>query len=253
MNVEDIQSMTSSLGLIMSDNFCLKWNDFQSNAARAFSNLRKEDDFYDVTLVSDDRIHVSAHKLVLSACSEYFKSILKQNKHSNPMLCLQGINSNEMNNVLNYIYNGEVEVSQDNLDRFLELAQRFKLEGLNMNESSNLVKKVEANLEENEVYVESKPNESQLTNFTGGSMTTIDGSSITDISEINEKIEELVDRQVNCYVCRPCGKIFQLSRRAHALEHVETHIEGLSVPCHFCERTFKNRGARRFHERQHKH
>ena len=139
----------------MSDNFCLKWNDFQSNAARAFSNLRKEDDFYDVTLVSDDRIHVSAHKLVLSACSEYFKSILKQNKHSNPMLCLQGINSNEMNNVLNYIYNGEVEVSQDNLDRFLELAQRFKLEGLNMNESSNLVKKVEANLEENEVESDS--------------------------------------------------------------------------------------------------
>ena len=46
------------------------------------------------------------------------------------MLCLEGVTSQELNNVLDYIYNGEIQIYQDNLDRFLDVAQRFKLEGL---------------------------------------------------------------------------------------------------------------------------
>ena len=63
----------------MSEKYCLKWNDFQSNVANSFRRLRSEEDFHDVTLVSDDRHTVSAHKIILSASSEYFKAILKTN------------------------------------------------------------------------------------------------------------------------------------------------------------------------------
>ena len=94
----------------MSEKFSLKWNDFQTNVTKSFSKLRKEEDFYDVTLVSDDQKQISAHKLVLSSCSEYFKNILKHNKHQHPLLCLEGIDSQELNNVLDYIYYGEVQV-----------------------------------------------------------------------------------------------------------------------------------------------
>merc|ERR1712243_59231 len=94
----------------MTEKFCLKWNDFQTNVTKSFSKLRNEDDFFDVTLVSDDKQQVSAHKLVLSSCSDYFKSILRQNKHSHPLLCLEGISSSELNNVLDYIYNGEIQI-----------------------------------------------------------------------------------------------------------------------------------------------
>ena len=66
----------------MAEKFCLKWNDFQSNVTRSFCRLRNEDDFYDVTLVSDDKVQVSAHRVVLSTCSEYFKTILKQKQTS---------------------------------------------------------------------------------------------------------------------------------------------------------------------------
>ena len=114
----------------MSEKFCLKWNDFQSNVTRSFCRLRNEDDFCDVTLVSDDKVQVSAHRVVLSTCSEYFKTILKQNKHQHPLLCLEGIDSNEMKNVLDYIYNGEIQIHQEDLDRFLHVAQRLQLEGL---------------------------------------------------------------------------------------------------------------------------
>ena len=114
----------------MSEKFCLKWNDFHSNIGKSFKSLRYDDDLFDVTLVCDDHSQVSAHKLVLSACSEYFKNIFKNNKHSHPLLSLEGVSSNDLNNVLDYIYNGETQIFQDNLDRFLDVAQRFKLEGL---------------------------------------------------------------------------------------------------------------------------
>jgi len=114
----------------MNEKFCLKWNDFHSNVAKSFSNLRNEDDFYDVTLVGDDQQQISAHKVVLSASSEYFKNVLKQNKHQHPLLCLEGVNFDEIDNLLNYVYHGEVNINQDDLDRFLSIAQRLKLEGL---------------------------------------------------------------------------------------------------------------------------
>ena len=116
--------------MVMSEKFCLKWNDFHTNVSKSFSKLRNENDFYDVTLVSDDQKQLSAHKVVLSSCSDYFKNILKSNKHSNPLLCLEGISSSEMNNVLDYIYYGEVNIHQDDVDRFLNIAERLKLEGL---------------------------------------------------------------------------------------------------------------------------
>ena len=114
----------------MSEKFCLKWNDFNSNASRAFGLLRGEDFLQDVTLVGDDNSQVAAHKLVLSACSEYFKNIFKNNSHSHPLLCLEGVTSKEIKNILDYIYNGEVNIYQEELDRFLAVAQRFKLQGL---------------------------------------------------------------------------------------------------------------------------
>ena len=114
----------------MSEKFCLKWNDFHSNVSKSFGLFRHEDYLHDVTLVSDDHNKIPAHKLVLSACSEYFKDIFKNNPHSHPLLCLDAISSGDIRNILDYIYNGQVEIYPDNLDRFLVIAQRLRLEGL---------------------------------------------------------------------------------------------------------------------------
>ena len=62
------------------EKFNLKWNEFQLNVTKSFNCLRKEKDFFDVTLVSDDEEHIAAHKVVLSASSEFFKNILKKVK-----------------------------------------------------------------------------------------------------------------------------------------------------------------------------
>ena len=117
----------------MAEKFCLKWNDFSSNVSKSFGLFRTADYLHDVTLVSDDYKQVSAHKLVLSACSEYFRNIFKNNHTKNIhhlLLCLDGISSTDLENIVDYIYNGEIQIYQDNLDRFLTIAQRFRLEGL---------------------------------------------------------------------------------------------------------------------------
>ena len=115
----------------MSDKFSLKWNDFQSNVSLSFGLLREEDYLHDVTLVADDNKQLPAHRLVLSACSNYFKEIFKSNaKFSHPLLCLNGVKSEDLTNILDYMYNGQVSIHSGNLDGFLEVAQRFKLQGL---------------------------------------------------------------------------------------------------------------------------
>ena len=93
---------------IMPEAFSLKWEKFHSNVSKSFGLLRNEGYLYDVTLVGDDHQQVSAHKLVLSACSEYFKDIFKNNNKPNvhPLLCLNGVSSEDINNVMDYIYKG---------------------------------------------------------------------------------------------------------------------------------------------------
>ena len=103
----------------MEEKFCLKWNDFQDNIIQSFNKLRTGSDFHDVTLVTDDYKHVSAHRVVLSSCSGFFKNILKISKHSHPMICIAGVTSIELDNILDYMYNGEGQVSQDQIDTFL--------------------------------------------------------------------------------------------------------------------------------------
>ena len=112
------------------ENFNLKWNDFESNFSETFSSLRAEEKLLDVSLVCEDLVEVSAHQLVLCAGSSYFRRVLSlaQNKHPNPLLCLQGVKARDLQTVLDYIYHGEVQIYQDNLDRFLAVAERFKLE-----------------------------------------------------------------------------------------------------------------------------
>lgn len=106
----------------------LKWNQSQMSCASSYMNLRSEEDFFDVTLVSSDQVQMQAHKVVLSASSKFFKKILSQNKHSHPIVCLDGVSSGHLEYLLDYIYDGEINIFQDDLDAFLLHANKFKLE-----------------------------------------------------------------------------------------------------------------------------
>ena len=131
------------------EKFSLKWNDFQPNVTKSFKRLRYEEDYSDVTLIGDDYQPLRAHKVVLSSCSEYFKNILfNSRKFSNPVLCMEGLTKGDLTNVLDYVYNGEIQILQDGLDRFMTIAERLKLEGLNGQESGDQVDQTAETTEE---------------------------------------------------------------------------------------------------------
>lgn len=99
------------------EKFCLKWNDFETNLSRAFSELREEKDFFDVTLVCEDN-QLDAHKVILSACSPFFRNILKKNPHKHPLLYLKDVRWEDMQSILTFMYQVNSTVLQS-LGNFL--------------------------------------------------------------------------------------------------------------------------------------
>jgi len=116
------------------EKFCLRWNDFESNISGALKELREDKDFFDVTLACDDN-QMEAHKVIISACSPFFRTILRRNKHEHPLLYLKGVKYADLVSVLNFMYHGEVNVAQEELNSFLAVAEDLKVKGLTQNNS----------------------------------------------------------------------------------------------------------------------
>merc|ERR1712208_122620 len=92
--------------------------------------LREDNDFVDVTLVCEDGQQVEAHKVILASSSPFFQKMLGRNKHPHPLIYLRGIKSVDLLAILEFLYRGEANVFQENLDSFLAIAEEFQLKGL---------------------------------------------------------------------------------------------------------------------------
>jgi hypothetical protein len=124
----------SSIFRMGTEKFCLRWNDFESNISSAFRELRDDKDFFDVTLACDDE-QIQAHKVILSACSPFFRNVLRRNPHQHPLLYLKGVKYSDLQSVLNFMYHGEVNVAQEELNSFLAVAEDLRVKGLTQNQS----------------------------------------------------------------------------------------------------------------------
>jgi len=241
---------------IMTEKFCLKWNDFHSNVSRSFNLVRNEEYLHDVTLVSDDHNKVSAHKLVLSTSSEYFRNIFKNNPHSHPLLCLDGISSEDIQNIMDYIYNGELQIYQENLDRFLVVAQKLKLQGLIENILPEKEEKVKNLPFIKEYVVEETEINEKVSNSKFEETTeapTAVAVSNMDMQDIRGKINEyLIECDDKSYKCSLCGKMSNKNSRNTQKQgmqrHIETHLEGLSFTCTICQKEFKSTSSLSSHK-----
>ena len=114
----------------ITEKFCLRWNYYQENVSAAFRALRKDSDFTDVTIACQDGHQFEAHKVVLVASSPFFKKLLKSNKHAHPLIYMKGMKSEYIWSILDFLYYGEANICQDNLDTFLNIAEELELKGL---------------------------------------------------------------------------------------------------------------------------
>ena len=263
----------------MSEKLCLQWNEFKESANVLFENLREDNDFADVTLACEDGKEVKAHKVILAASSPLFKTLLTKHKHPHPLIFIRGINSENLEAIVDFLYRGEANVLQDNLDSFLLIAEDLKLKGLvgpgeevgeekalkeeskskltpgkpnNQADSNvNSPREKEAYIHQEEAFIHKEET------FIHKEGVTLASSNNSDeyLQQLDEKVKSMIEKsekkmrvgksfhRVN--ICKVCGKEGQW---VAIRDHIEAnHLEGVSLACNQCEKTFRSRVSLRMH------
>ena len=258
----------------MSEKLCLQWNDFKDNVRNAFGSLREDNNFADVTLACEDGQQVEAHKVILATSSPFFKKLLERNKHPHPLIYMRGTRSSNLLAILDFLYRGEANVFQDDLDSFLAIAEELQLEGLMGNseerfgdsnkEEKDISQNMAPNLN-NETVKQRNPSNLQSYAKQGrnqelalpvNSSLALPGNFSVDFVALEERVKSMMEKSYNnlgngrgfAYLCKVCGKE---GRDHHIQNHIEAnHLEGVVIPCDICEKTFRCRDIFRKHAKK---
>lgn len=122
--------MTSNDDDLASQQFCVRWNCHMGSLGAAFHQLLAGQRFVDVTLACDGH-QIHCHRLVLAACSTYFESILGENPCKHPIIILpREVRLWQVQALVDFMYRGEVNVSQSGLQDLLKCAEALQIRGL---------------------------------------------------------------------------------------------------------------------------
>merc|ERR1711981_24422 len=146
----------------MADRYNLNWYTFSEHLQLMFKDLYEEGKHSDVTLVCDDQIQFKAHKIVLSACSPVFKKIIDNNPSQHPLIYLRGIQSYEMESILQFMYLGEGRFYYERMGEFLKVAKDLEVKeiskGVEMqNEEEDVTEETVVDDEEKETDDDDEP------------------------------------------------------------------------------------------------
>ena len=227
----------------MYEKLFLQWNEFKSNVSSAFGRLRDDKEFTDVTFACEDGQQMEAHKVILAASSPLFEQILQRNKHPHPLIYLKGFQSQDLQDILDFLYFGEANVFQENLDSFLAIAEELKLKGLTGQTSSDLVEEKEKSVNPKPIHKTKEPfnistTHNNIHDAEDASRVKANQLSDDDMQTLDEKVKTMMEKGQNkiphgtkkksdgtpkleiLYICKVCGK--------EGLSHViKNHIEGI--------------------------
>ena len=112
-------------------------DEFERNIPLLIRQLRSDESFVDVTLVSSDGKQHQAHQVILASSSDFFRDILKNNNHPKPFIYMKGVNQKYLNLLVDYLYLGQCQVDSDSLEEFLKKGTELKIVGLTPNDREN--------------------------------------------------------------------------------------------------------------------
>ena len=248
------------------DKFCLKWNDFQENIRTSFGELRGDKDFADVTLACEDG-ELEGHKVILSSCSPFFKRLLKRTKkQQHPLIYMRGLKASQLTSVVDFIYHGEVNIHQEDLEGFLLLAEELELKGLtggtddtgmgNQEETQKgfAMNKNERNLKTENHTISNQEIDNTLSKRTQNEDSYKQTLMSTEVTakpkvhiadEILQMRETMFEKLEGLWTCKVCN--FSSANSTHLREHVEKHIEGAEYPCDQCGKVMRSSKSLRCH------
>ena len=113
----------------------LFWKYRKNKISSILKGLQIDNCTADVTLVSDDKVNLQAHKIVLSASSPVLKNLLLMNPHPHPVIYMRNIKHKELLSLLQFMYLGETNVSQHHIQAFIKTAKDLEMDGLDVEEN----------------------------------------------------------------------------------------------------------------------
>ena len=117
------------------EKFNLTWRDFENCTSNSFRGFMSRQEFVDVTLMCDDNNQIRAHKVLLSACSEFFKNILvKTSYQQHTVVYIDNVTHQELQNIISFMYFGETTITQEEFANFMRAAQKLQIKGLSERE-----------------------------------------------------------------------------------------------------------------------
>merc|ERR1712129_188014 len=222
--------------------------DFLSNYIGAFKELRNAGELFDVTLACENET-IEAHKVVLSACSPFFRQIFQKTKPKHPFVYLRGVLNKDLQALLQYIYTGETQVPAEDVSRFIATAQEMKIKGLveGIEDSCSLEEKDKVqestdgySRNESDVVLENTPINLERLPIKSESLR----------KELRSRMEKLDDAEEGyMWRCKECGK--QMKQKSKLELHVETHLEGFIHTCVLCSKDHRTRIALKTHIKIH--
>lgn len=116
--------------------FHLKWNNHSLNTLSSFQHLLDTNCLVDVSLTCSSGKIVPAHRMVLAACSDYFYRLFKELPEKHPVIVFKDASEQILNDLLEFMYRGEVEVDEANLSDFLKFADTLQVKGLSQGDGT---------------------------------------------------------------------------------------------------------------------
>ena len=247
----------------MPEKLCLQWDDFKDNVAAAFGKHRGDTDFADVTLVCQDGQEVEAHRVILAASSPFFEGILRRNKkQAHPLIFMRGVSLEELEPIVDFLYFGETNICQEDLESFLRIAGDLQIMGLvpigsgesGKDKTSKISKPLSSKSNTDQQIKEEsnqfKPPETSQADFDNECDKTLGGAEKVsryfseDLKQLLEKSNSMIEKTPRkmpngkaMSICKVCGKE---GENGNIKQHIEqNHLEGVSIPCHQCETTFR--------------
>ena len=198
------------------EKYSVKWHTYSDHLKTMMKELMMNEDYSDVTLVTEDRKQIKANIDILSACSPFFKDTLKKDKSFYPIMYLRNIQYSEMESIIQFIYLGEATFNEERTGEFLAVAKSLEIKEL-------CYAKTEINNQPNDEPLPHDPDPSTEHNV-----------RTDDINEqaAQERIKNLVqvDGRYNCDLCHKKYKT-----RSHLSQHRESVHEGVKFPCNQCD------------------
>ena len=216
-------------------------------------DLMMNEEFSDVTLVTEDKKHIMANINILSACSPVFQGIFKKEKKSRIMY-LRGIQYSEMESIMQFIYLGEATFYEERMEEFLAVAKSLEIKKLCNAETDddpmdeNLPSDQEAsneNLEEKSVV--SDPSRTIVLHEMPREVfsVNVDGKYECDqchkaySSKGGLKMHKESAHEGVKYPCNQCD--YQATQKVYRAKHIQSKHEGVRYDCHQCEKSFTSK------------